>query len=62
MFDIYGRALPHLSPVGAVSHQYAFPSLDLPFSECAEGARGSTPQSHHPWTRNRAVRCRGFEA
>lgn len=50
LFGIYGRAWPHLSSVGAMSHRYAFSSLHLPFSEGAESERGLAPQSHHLWT------------
>lgn len=68
LFNIYGRALPHLSPMGAVSHRYAFAFTDLPFSDCAESGRGSTPQSHHsvdekgrPMSRFRGLESKCFE-
>lgn len=69
LFSIYGRAMPHLSPTGEVSHRNAFASSDLPFSECAESARGSTPQSHHsvdeekrrPMSRFRGLESKCFE-
>lgn len=68
LFNIYGRALPHLSPMGAVSHRYAFAFTDLPFSDFAESGRGSTPQSHHsvdekgrPMSRFRGLESKCFE-